>query len=175
MKLHLFSYNNASYYPVWFTFHLFSYVMIFHQKFRRPPPLNMSMILTSFDLPPCPQTWPWHKLPPYPLPPPTRTQLNLNPNLPQSDLGPTLSHYSTSSFTPSSYSVHLHPPSLHPHILYISIYFLKQSMITLMAPPAPVLAVSNASSAFSSGKWCVIRGLASTWPEAIIASAVGYL
>ena len=54
-------------------------------------------------------------------------------------------------------------------------YFLKQSMMTLMAPPAPVRAVSKALIASSSGKWCVTRGLAFTLPDAIIANAVGYL
>ncbi len=54
-------------------------------------------------------------------------------------------------------------------------HFLPHSITTLIAPSAPVRAVSNAARASSSGKWCVTSGLAFTFPEAIMDSAVGYL
>jgi len=58
----------------------------------------------------------------------------------------------------------------------ISLYsILAHWMTTLIAPPAPVRAVSNASMVCSSVKWWVIIGLTSTTPDATIASAVGYL
>mmetsp|Transcript_19214 Transcript_19214/g.50978 ORF Transcript_19214/g.50978 Transcript_19214/m.50978 type:complete len:319 (+) Transcript_19214:699-1655(+) len=50
----------------------------------------------------------------------------------------------------------------------------EQSIITFIAPPAPVFAVSNAFTASSNLNLCVTNFSTSTFPSATMANAVGY-